>query len=326
MPPLPPPSISRHSAFAAALEAEPGTDANPTLAANAILMVGVPRAEYFFLSENSRRDVVFGGMGTLPAESPSGKGLRIRGQFVLVGPGAVPSLANLPECDPLLMAGAFVRSMDPGGFLRYDLSDFPQQTLTAATWQSGARHKLIAGVVTELTIAGDAGGFPLVAFTVEGAALDPVPMAYTVPAFDNVAYPIWRGANSLQLSGVDRVVPKSISIGLNITSTPRNDANATDAHSGTAITNRVPTMSVVAEVPPLTLWDPYADRRNRISRTVTARFGQLQPSGQKVEFSMETGQTVDVADNDDSAIRVYNVNYEGARSPGGAREFFVAFR
>jgi hypothetical protein len=302
------PELTRRTAFAAAVESTPGVDAAPTLAANAIRLAGPLVVEEFYLQENSCDDVLFGGLGTLAPEAPAGRALRMRGRAVLVGHGAAYGNTALPVVHPLLAAAGLVPTVDaatPGSeTVAYATSDDANTTITAVAFQSGKLYRLTRGVVDSFTLQADAGGFPILSFSVVGVAEAPAEQPLvTIPVTDDVAYPIWRGADSLEVGGATSLVPRSMTAALELAVAARSDANGSDAH-------------VRAEVPALGAWNPYQERAQRTPRGITARFGQTQY--QRVTLDVPAALAVDVNDTDENGMRVYDVQYLVTRAPSGA--------
>jgi hypothetical protein len=315
------PELTRRTAFAAAVESTPGVDAAPTLAANAIRLAGPLVVEEFYLQENSRDDVLFGGLGTLAPEAPAGRALRMRGRAVLVGHGAAYGNTALPEVHPLLAAAGLVPTVDAATVgsetVAYATSDDANTTITAVAFQSGKLYRLTRGVVDSFTLQADAGGFPILSFSVVGVAEAPTEQPLgTIPATDDVAYPIWRGADSLEVGGATSLVPRSMTAALELAVAARSDANGSDAHAGYRITRRHPSLHVRAEVPALGAWNPYQERAQRTPRGITARFGQTQY--QRVTLEVPAALAVDVNDTDENGMRVYDVQYLVTRASGGA--------
>lgn len=314
------PELTRRTAFAAAVETTPGADAAPTLADHAIRLVGPLAVEEFYLEENARNDVLYGGLGTLAPAAPSGRALRFKGRAVLVGAGSAYSAANLPEAHPLLAAAGFVPAVDtdPAGSesVVYATGDEAVTTITAVAFMSGKQYKLTSGVLESFSISCEAGSFPTFDFSVVGVAQAPSEQSIGTLPTDDVAYPIWRGTNSLEISGATGLVARSLSAGLELSVTPRASANGSDAHAGYRITGRSAMVQVRAEVAPLSAWNPYQDHAQRTSRTLAARFGQTQY--QRVRLDVANAQAMDVDDTDDQGLRVYNVSYLAARASAGA--------
>lgn len=314
------PELTRRTAFAAAVETAPGVDAAPTLADHGIRLVGPLTVEEFYLEENARNDVLYGGLGTLAPERPAGRAFRFRGRAVLTGAGAAYSATVLPEVHPLLVAAGFAPAVDTGTAgseaVRYATSDDPAATLTAIAYMSGKLYRVTGGVLESFNLSCDAGGFPTLEFSVVGIGQAPAEQAIGTLPTDDVAYPIWRGAGSLDVSGAAGLVARSISAGLSLSVTPRASANGSDAHAGYRITGRQAGVQVRAEVSPLTTWNPYQDRAQRTPRTVAARFGQTQY--ERVRLDVANAQAMDVDDVDDNGLRVYNVSYLAARAAAGA--------
>jgi hypothetical protein len=315
------PELTRRTAFAAAVETTPGVDAAPTLDANAIRLAGPVLVEEFYLQENSRDDVLFGGLGTLPPEAPAGRALRMRGRAVLVGHGAAYGATALPEVHPLLAAAGLAATVSSGTAgaeqVAYATADDANTTVTAVAFQSGKVYRLTNGVVDSWTLQCDAGGFPILSFSVVGVADAPAegPLG-TIPAAADVAYPIWRGANSLAVGGATGLIPRSMTAALDLAVAARTDANGSDAHAGYRITRRHPSLHVRAEVPALGAWNPYADRSQRTTRAITAQFGQTQY--QRVRLDVPNALAIDVNDTDENGLRVYDVQYLVARASSGA--------
>jgi hypothetical protein len=118
------------------------------------------------------------------------------------------------------------------------------------------------------------------------------------------------------VGGASALTPRSMTAALDLAVAARADANGSDAHAGYRITRRHPSLHVRAEIPALGVWNPYQDRAQRTSRTVTARFGSAQY--QRVKLEVPSALAIDVDDTDENGLRVYDVQYLVARASSGA--------
>lgn len=335
------PELTRRVAFAAALESAPGTAATPTMAANAVRLLESTQPEEFYLNENLTDDIVTGRLGVLTMAAPGGRCYRVRGRAVVVPVGSAMTSTNLPEIDPLLIAGGMVRTLTAEvrdasnnittpASVAYEFTDDPStganSTITAIMQVDGKQYRITNGVLEAFQLTCDAGGFPILEFTLVGIAASPTEQALEAAGYKNVNFPIWKGAGSLSVGGATSMKPQSFSYDAGLTAAPLADANAADAVSGYRVTGRVPAIMVKASVPSLADWDPRADWNARTGRAITATFGAAAQLYHKVEVKADDCRVIGVTTADEGSFRSYDVTYRVTMPTGASKETVITFK
>lgn len=326
------PELYRRVAFAAVLETTPGTVGSPTMALNAIRLLETPSCEEFYLAENLTDDIVTGKLGVLTLAAPGARAFRIKGRVPLIGTGVAYSASVLPEADPLLVAGGFTRAVTTTAGsekVDYTPNDDPSgaanSTLTCILQKDGKQYGLSYGVLEEMTINIDAASFPILEFSIVGILTPPTEQALQAATYSSVTYPIWKGSTSLVISGVGAgsLHPKSYSLAMGLTVSPRVDANATDGHAGYRINGRVPEATVRAEVQTLANWDPRADWNARTLRTLTLVCGAANQY-KRFKIAHDDLRVIDVNSVDEEKLCHYEVKYK-VTMPASGNEIKLTF-
>lgn len=325
---MPYPKLSRRTAFAAVLEATPGAATEPTMADNAIRLMEPPTYEEIYLAENMTDEIITGRLGVLLLAFPGSRAIRIRGRTPLINTGAIPAVGAYPEIDPILVAGGMTRTLDiavPGSeTVSYEPNDDPSvgalSTICAKLQMDGKEYILYHGVLEELTIECDAAGFPVASWALVGIMETPTEQDLVeATTLNNNYFPIWKGANSLTISGVAQsdIFARRLSFNLGLQAVPRIDANSADGHAGYLITGRVPQLDLRVEPVALASWDPRNDWNQRVSRTIVAQFGILQAQYSQIELRIGDARTINVVGADDNQLRYVDINYRATMPLSG---------
>lgn len=321
------PELTRRAGFLAAKEPTPGTPVTLAPASHGVRLIEPPDTpEQVYLAENATADVLTGSLGVVSFAAPSGRGRRLSGRLPLFGAATAytdaVSPAVLPESDPILQAlyGAAptvteeALANDGTAQAKYDLADDPAVTITAGLEISGKQYKLAGGVLERARLVCDAGGFPILEFAAIGFDVDPVELSLEAISYDEVGYPIFKGAGSVVVGGFTgaKIIARRVEIDWGVTVQPRASANDADAHAGYKLTRRAPTIRVVAEVPALAAWNPWEDWDARVSRPLDIVFnvGAAETAYARIKVNADDCRVMNVADNDDNGLRVYTVDYQ----------------
>jgi hypothetical protein len=246
--------------IAVKIEATSGTDSVPTAATDAIRVVGVPELEWDFLESGERDDVQTGQMGSADPAAPAGRWGRIPITVEVKGSGAA---GTAPEYDALMLMSGHSKTVSAGVSVLYTTIDTGTQTGTVYAWSAGKLFKLV-GCSATLELKADATKRGFKTFIVTGVmASDPTEVALPALTLSTVVPPLFIAAATsigawTQATAGDPLVVKSASVNEGIVITERPGAGATDGLIGYLITDRKPRQTIVAEVPAIATYDPFA--------------------------------------------------------------------
>jgi hypothetical protein len=234
-------------AIAAKIESPSGTDSVPTLAANALNIVGVPTLNLGYLETGVRDDVVTGVLGTVDRAAPAGRNVSFDMTMEVKGFGAAYSAANRPESDvPLRASGRVANVVTTGGAesVTYLTLDDAMETATFYCWSANKLFKLI-GCTCIMKFAAIVNQRAFFTFTVRGKlATDPATTAFSAPTLNQTVPPIFNGAAAniglwTTASG-EPLVLRSVDFDDQASVTERPSAGATDGLIGWIINDRKP--------------------------------------------------------------------------------------
>jgi hypothetical protein len=283
---------TRVSALAAKIEGTSGTDAVPTLVANAVRFVGVPVLAIAYLDAGARDDVIFGGMGKVARQPAVGRNASITIRMEMRGTGTTyAAAASTPEVDPFLRAAGFAPTNTAATWVYSSLDD-GFETMTLYCWTRSKLFKLVGCVVHARLIAvtNDRAFWE---FTVNGVMLsDPTQTvlgaitanATIPPVFVNSAVTI----GALNYAG--GLLVRRLEWDNPITFTARPAAGAPDGLVGYAITDRSSHLTMQIEQVPLATLDPYALSKASGAGTGNAGSAQIGVVGSFNGLLLEWGQ------------------------------------
>jgi hypothetical protein len=274
-------------AIAAKIESPSGTDAVPTLAANAISFVGVPTLNLNYLETGVRDDVISGVLGTVDRAAPAGRNVSFDVVMEVKGFGAAYSAANRPEADVLLRAGGRSATVDATGGsekVTYLTLDDAMETATVYCWTANKLFKLI-GCTARMRFAAVVNQRAFFTFTVQGKlATDPATTAFSAPTLNQTVPPVFNGAAAnigLWTTAVaEPLVIRSVGFDDQASVTERPSAGATDGLIGWIINDRKPRLTMEVEQVTLATFDPYAASKQNSSGAIDTKpvfqFGSAQ--------------------------------------------------
>lgn len=270
-------------AVAAKTETVRLTDSVPTLAANAVRVVGppvVPRVS--FLETNERRDAQSGRLGSEGRAASAGRHATVSISCECHGLGATYAGPTYVDQDPLFRACGFSRALvgtAPSDHIDYTSAD-AAVTCTIYVWAYGKLHILV-GCVGTFTITFAAGRVAMVVFEMTGVlAADPTTAAPGAQTLTNVKGAPFTAA-SLAVGTFDVAAGLQMLGGtftLGNTVTPMPSAGATDGTNGLEVTDRAPTLALTMFSPLLSAYDVYAKARSG-SDAVTMSWGTPTSAG-----------------------------------------------
>ena len=250
----------RVSALAFKIESPSGTDAVPTLAANAVNFIGLPpELGIAFFESGDRGDVVTGGMGGDAARSAQAGRygtLRVRMEAKGNGAGYNEIGTNFAEVDALLRAAGYDNVSGV-----YSSLDDGLETATAYIWTAAKVFKMVGCVVSQVRLTARVNQRAFWEFTVQGVmATDPAQLAMTAVTLSNIIPPLFANSavvvGALNYAGGLNV--KEFTYERNATIATRGAAGAPDGIIGFAITDAKTRLSMTIEQMPLATFDPYA--------------------------------------------------------------------
>lgn len=262
---MPAPFRPRVLAIAAKNESPSGTDAVPTLANNALNIVGVPTLNLGYLETGVRDDVITGVLGTVDRAAPAGRNVSLDITLEVKGFGAAYSNTNRPEADVLLRASgrsATVVTTAGSETVTYLTVDDGMETATVYCWTANKLFKLV-GCTARLKFAAVVNQRAFFTFTVQGKLVaDPATTAFAAPTLNQTVPPIFNGAAAnigLWTTAVaEPLVINRVDFDDQAVVSERPSAGATDGLIGWIIADRKPRLTMNVEQVSLATFDPYA--------------------------------------------------------------------
>ncbi|MDP9202289.1 MAG: hypothetical protein M3P26_10230 [Gemmatimonadota bacterium] len=265
-------------AIAAKIETTSGTDSVPTLASNALNLVGIPSLNLNYLETGVRDDVTTGVLGTVDRAAPAGRNVSFDMTLEVKGYGAAYSGANRPEADvPLRAGGRSATVVTTGGSesVTYLTLDDAMETATFYCWTANKLFKLV-GCTAKMKFAAVVNQRAFFTFTVQGKlTTDPATTAFSAPTLNMTVPPIFNGAAAniglwLTSSGEPLVI-RSVGFDDGASVTERPSAGATDGLIGWIINDRKPRLEMDAEQVTLSTFDPYAASKQNSSGAIDTK-------------------------------------------------------
>lgn len=252
-------------AAAAKIEPVSGTDSVPTLAANAVGLVGIPTLNPAFLEGGLRDDVVWGGLGTIDRSAPAGRHATIDLTLEVKGFGAAYSAANRPEMDPLLRGSGLSAVVDAtlgAEKVTYTTLDGGFETFSLYLWSASKVYKLV-GCVATFRFAFTVNNRVFATFSVTGRmASDPAQEALGAVTLNQTIPPLWHTATTSigawNAGSAEPLIMTRLEADLANAIVPRPSAGATDGLIGHYISDRKARVSTDVEQVALATFDPYA--------------------------------------------------------------------
>lgn len=252
-------------AAAVKIEATSGTDAVPTLAANALQLVGVPTLNPSYMENGVRDDVQTGILGTVDRAAPAGRMATIDITLEVRGYGAAYSAVNRPEADVLLrisgMAPIVVTTVNAEK-VTYTTLDDAFETATLYLWSANKLFKLV-GCVAKPKLSAKALQRGLVTFSVQGKmASDPITTAFSAPTLNQTVPPLFHSAAAQiglwTTASAEPLIVSAVDLDFGVATAERSSAGATDGYVGPMIADRKARLGMDVEQVTLSTFDPYA--------------------------------------------------------------------
>lgn len=265
-------------AIAAKIEATSGTDSVPTLALNALNLVGIPTLNLGYLETGVRDDVVTGVLGTVDRAAPAGRNVTFDMTLEVKGFGGVYSAANRPEADvPLRASGRSVAVDVTGGAEKftYLTLDDAMETATFYCWSANKLYKLL-GCVCKMKFAAVVNQRAFFTFSVQGKlTTDPATTAFSAPTLNLTVPPIFNGAAANIGLWTTAVAEPLVIHDLNFDDAAsvvdRPSAGAADGLIGWFINDRKPRLQMNVEQVTLATFDPYAASKQNSSGAIDTK-------------------------------------------------------
>lgn len=280
-------------AVAVKIETTSGTDSVPTLAANAVSLIGVPSLNLGYLERGKRGDVVTGILGNVDRAAPAGRNVSIDLKLEVKGFGAAYSAVNLPEVDVLLRgAGLSQAVVTTGGSesVTYKTLDDQMETFTLYAWTANKLWRLV-GCVAKPKLSGTALQRGIWDFSVQGKLVtDPATTAFAAPTLNQTVPPLFHsGAAQIGLwttAVAEPLIIKSAELDFGTTVSERSSAGAADGIIGWIISDRNARLKMAVEQVTLATFDPYAASKQNSSGAIDTKaqyqYGTVQYNRLKV--------------------------------------------
>lgn len=269
-------------ALAIKAEATSGVDSVPTLAANAISVVGVPTLNLAYMEPGLRDDVVSGVLGTVDRAPPAGRNISFDVTVEVKGYGAAYSGAFLPDADVLWRASGLSKTVVTTGgseSVTYTTLDDSMETATAYCWTANKLWKIVGCVAApKLSLRALQRG--LLTYTVRGKlATDPATTAFSAPTLNQTVPPLWHSAaaqiGTWTTASGEPLILSSADIDFGTVVSERPSAGATDGLIGFIISDRKVRLTESVEQVTLSTFDPYAASKQNSSGAIDTK-AQLQ--------------------------------------------------
>lgn len=306
--------LERAFAFAAKVETAPGTDAMPTMAADALRLAAPVEVEHDWVSANTADGEQTGGKGSFPSSARAGRVHTYRIQRRVRGIGVPYATANLPEEDALLMAilgGREVVATSGSEAVEYYGLDQGEATLSVIAQAIGQEFKGTCAVPRSARLSSDAGSFLLLEAELVSVGAPPVQRALQAATLDSVIAPTFKGSTFTIGGQAVQPINFSIDFGLAV-SDPLLDGSAGDAHAGYVITDRLPTGSMQIHIPLLSAFDPHEACAAAAQLAFVGTWGQQDYN--RIQIDIDRLEITRVRNVGRGGTRVYELEFKVNRS------------
>lgn len=253
-------------AVAAKIETTSGTDSVPTLAANAVRVVGVPTVTIDDLEKGDRDDVVWGGLGAIAKAPPAGSFVKVDLVLEVMGAGAAYSATVRPPCDVFLRGGGLSATVTatPGSEkVVYTTLDQGMETFSLYLWtQSDVLVKAI-GCVAAPKLDAEMAKRGMLTVSVTGKLAGIASTALTTPTVNQTIPPLFHSSTAnigawTSTDASEPLVVKKVGLDFGTTVVDRGSAGATDGLIGYLITDRLVSHAMTMERVSMAKFDPDA--------------------------------------------------------------------
>ncbi len=287
------PFATRVNAVLAKVETVSGTDATPTLSANALRTVGAVLLNFGYLAGNNRDDVVWGGLGAIERAAPTGRFGKFDVTLEVKGYGAAYSATNRPEGDAFLRASgmsATVVTTAGSESVTYTTLDTALETMTVYLYAGSKLFKLV-GCTASPKLSAAANGRGLITFSVQGRLVsDPTDQSLGATTVNLTTPPVFAGAGaglsigSFTPASSEPLMLRQLDVDWGTVTTERSSAGASDGLVGWVITDRKIRWTETVEAVSLSTFDPYALSKTVLSGLplVAAAIGTVQYNRMKL--------------------------------------------
>lgn len=321
-------NLTRKTTALAKVESSVGTDADPVVSADAMLIFGDGASVYTQDTSLVDDPALRNSLTPLKALVGRTTGQVAMGTKLMTSQGPAASAgqiaANVPFFDPLLRGCGWTSvSGDDGSSSSstvYTPISTGFETLTLKVLADGIIHEVL-GAQGSFTLAMTAGAAANLTFNYQGEYVAPVgydpsdPTASGNP-FDQatVLYPsdnkVLVESEAFSIGSFDPVKVRSINLNWATNITEQPDANDTFGHGGYELTSRAPTLDVQFSVPndQLTTFDPYTDIY--ASGTPAAvQWTHKTSASDLVVFDIASPQITSISYADTGGVRDYSLSY-----------------
>jgi hypothetical protein len=293
--------------YAAKLEATEGVDAVPTATADTVALLAPFAPDYDYANKNERATQLAGHINGSAPLKPTGRVYSWAKSAHLRGTVGAPSLANLPECHPWLVAARMAATFDatPGqesvAYTPASSGAGPYQTLSEYVYEDGLLHRGVAAR-TDLKLSFDAGGPLVLEATSQGIYAGVADVAFpTAYAFRQHLPPVAVGID-FSVDGFAAGIIRKFSLMWGNNIQRRGSARAADGHAGFRIGSRSVSWEVVLEEPTLGVKDFRATADQAVDVALSFTVG-AEPYN-RVQFTSTAGRLQTPKSGDDSGLKI----------------------
>lgn len=298
--------------------ATPGTWAAPTMAADALRIVGPPTPRWGYALPAQRENVVTGGYGSPPSAPPSGRWFTCEFEYELTGSGTNDTPPRAGRIFLPFMSETPVVSTS----VDYEPSAAAKKTLSVLVQDAGKEYQGRGCVPTSLRIRGpndDGRIFGVV--TLAGILnADPTEQALEAQTFgDQVATPLVFGGATVMSVGGTALIFRSLELDFGLVAQGwRIDRNQAGNLAHGIVTQVRPMIRFPAEVDALATHNPFT----RQAAPQTALAFSLQLGSAAGNQYLITGDHIEYDPNnlglsDENQIRMYDLELGFARPDAG---------
>lgn len=306
-------------AIAAKVQSVRGTDSVPTLAANAIRLMGVPGLQINYLDDGNRDDEQHGGFGSAGSDGVTGRWGQIDLTLHLRGAGVPYSASVLPECHPFLLGAGLQHTVDATASAENvtytDTDDHSLfQVFSMYMWSAGHLFKMIDCVAVP-KVAADAGRRAAFTVTVVGVISEITTAAISATTYSQAIAPGFV-SGALEIGGYDGssnppLVVQKLEFDYGIQHVLSPSAGAAQGIDAFEIVDFQQALAMDIHVPPLATFNPFAigeegTGTGTTDRKVKWQFGTTQYN--RILFETGMWGFRPVAPSDNAGLAIYRLS------------------
>jgi hypothetical protein len=324
-------------ALAAKVQSAKDVDSVPTLAANAIILNGIPGLQLNYLEDGNRDAELHGGFGSIGSDGVIGRWGQIDVTLNLRGAGTAYSASNLPECHPFLLGAGLQHTVDATEDAeKVTYTDTDDASLfkyfSMYLWSAQKLFKMINCVAVP-KVGADAGKRAGLTVTVVGIITDISQATITSTTYSQVPAPKFV-AGEISIGAFDKtstpgLVCQRVMLDLGIQQVLSPGAGSDQGIDAFEITDSQHMLEMDIQVAPLATWNPFAigeegTGAGSTDRKVEFQFGGTQYN--RVKFATGQWGFRPVAPTDNAGLAIYKLSGKiAAKTAANGRSTLITF-